>query len=558
MTIRLAAFALLLTGLFLAINRPAYRAFFAEDDLDNLANAYQVPGTEILRTLASPRVTGGDEFRATGYAYYYAMVRMAGLRYAPYIATIHAIHLFNVLLVFLLARALGAEILGACAAALFYVFHASGFDVYWKVMYVFDLLCATFALAAMLAYVRGRVLWALLFFWLSLRAKEVVIFFPVVLAAYEMQLGERRWKRLIPFFAISAVVGLFALVDNRGLDNDYAFRFTWAALAKTSVYYAEKLALAPMAGFAVVLVPLVLMVKQSKTRAEACATFGVVAFLLLLMPMLFLPGRLFAAYLYAPMIGLALAISTVRRPAWLAIFFLLWIPWNYSQFRVDRSQALDLSYERRAWFEPVAEFFRAHPETDTVLWDGTPPSVPEHYITGAARLLSRAPNVRVAWIHRAADEAQRKNLVALVWDPERRQLHVLGRQPDAAYVRTNETAPPWQLIEGWEGNQGAFRWTKPRARIRLQRPANAKALEIAVNVYAFDAQRPGKMDVALDGNPLGSIALVKSEPTTFRLPLPAGMEGPSIVEMRVSPPFFDPNGSGDLGQPITAIGFVTK
>ena len=139
------------------------------------------------------------------------MVRAARLRYAPYIAGIQLIHLLNVLLIWLLARALGAEIVGACAAALFYAFHAAAFDVYWKAMYAFDLLCATFTLASLWAYVRGRIVLSVVFFWLSIKSKEVTIFFPLVLAAYEMLLSGRglkdSWRRLLPFFAISAIVG---------------------------------------------------------------------------------------------------------------------------------------------------------------------------------------------------------------------------------------------------------------------------------------------------------------------------------------------------------------
>ena len=282
-------FAFAVIVLFLSVNRPAYRAFFAEDDLDNLANARDVGVIDIAKTLTQPRVTGGNEFRATTYAFYAAMVRTFGLRYAPYVAAIHLIHLLNVLLIFFVARALGAEPLGACAAALFYAFHAAAFDIYWKPMYAFDLLCATFALASLWAYARGRWIWALLLFWLSLRAKEVTIFFPLVLATYEIFLGEKRWKRLLPFFAISTLAGILAMLSSRSFDNDYSFRFTWTALSQTIPFYARHLAEFPWIGLVVLAIPFL--------TSDRRVWFGIATFLLLLAPMLFLPGRVFAAYL---------------------------------------------------------------------------------------------------------------------------------------------------------------------------------------------------------------------------------------------------------------------
>ena len=289
----LLAFAAFVAALFLFVNRPAYQSFFAEDDLDNMANARGLKAPDIAYTLARPGVSGEGNFRVGAEIYYWALVRVAGLNYWPYIAGIHAIHLLNVLLIWLLARALGAEIAGACAAALLYAFHAAAFDIYWKSMYIFDLLCATYAIAALLAYVRGRILLSIVLFWLALRSKEVVIFFPVVLAAYEWLLGEGKWKRLVPFFAISLIVGLQGAAANLHRSGDYAFRIRAAAQWQAASFYAGKLLVLPFAGFAVLLVPFV-----ARSRR---VWFGVIVFVVLLAPMLFFPGRLFAAYLYVPL-----------------------------------------------------------------------------------------------------------------------------------------------------------------------------------------------------------------------------------------------------------------
>src|SRR5258708_9603110 len=182
--LRLLLFALCVAGLFLIANHSAYQGFFTGDDLDNMCNARLMKWSDIGRVLAQPSLSGPNTFRAVGYSYYVVLVRSAGLSYWPYVAGIHAIHLLNVLLLWLLARALGAAYLGAGIAAVFYFLHAAVFDVYWKPMYVVDLLCATFSILVLLAYVRGWLVASLVFFWLALKSKETVILLPLLLVAY--------------------------------------------------------------------------------------------------------------------------------------------------------------------------------------------------------------------------------------------------------------------------------------------------------------------------------------------------------------------------------------
>src|SRR5262249_4134588 len=135
---------------------------------------------------------------------------------------------------------------------------------------------------------------AVVLFWLSLKSKEITIFLPVVLTAYEILLSGRglkaSWRRLLPFFTISAVEGVLAIYANVDRNNAYSLRFTWAALAECARYYSSRIAMIPFAGFAILALPFV-------TRSRR-VWFGVVTFVALLGPMLFLPGRLYAAYLY--------------------------------------------------------------------------------------------------------------------------------------------------------------------------------------------------------------------------------------------------------------------
>src|SRR5262249_55024462 len=217
--------------------------------------------------------------------YYFAMPRWVGLRFFPYIAVIHVFHLLNILWMLLLARSLGATVAGACGAALLFAFHMGMFALYWEPMYVFDLFCGTFILLALLVYANGRIFLSVIFFWLALKSKESAVLFPLALAAYEYWIGNRKWKPLIPFFSISLLAGVEALIFNAHRDNAYSLVFTPAALMTTLKFYVPDLILLPaIYAFAATLA----VVALAFIRPNRLVRFGVAAFLILLAPLLFL------------------------------------------------------------------------------------------------------------------------------------------------------------------------------------------------------------------------------------------------------------------------------
>ena len=553
--ILLVGFGLTLAVFFFLANRAAYQGFFTDDDFDNIANARESFLPDYLRALIRPSLGGDGNFRAAAYFYYFGMVRVAGLRYRPYIAGIHVVHLINIALVWALARALGAAPLGACAAAFLFVFHAAAFSIYWTPMYVFDLLCGTFTLASVLAYIRGRMAVSLIFFWLAMKSKEVAVLLPVLLATYELLLAERRWKRVLPFAAISAIFGIPALISNTHRDNDYTLRFTIAAIRHCASFYASQLLLMPFAGFALLAIPFVFR--------NRLVRLGAVTFLLFLAPLLVLPGRLFAAYLYVPLIGVSIALSAVNRAIWLAAFFAAWMPWNYYHLRLDRRAALASARERRTWFAPIASFMQTHPDVDTFVYENAPESLAYYGVAGAVRNL-RNPNftTRVAWagMPQFASYLKEPHLVLLAWDQQRQILTVVPRAPDVSYINLSPRAPIWQLISGWQAAAESFRWIEPHARARLLRPANAHVFEVVVYVSPFYIEHlhQGRLALSLDHVPVGSGVFDQAVPTTFHFEVPPGPEGSVEVEFTVAPPLKDPSGSGYLGIPIAAFGFASR
>src|SRR5438309_1886395 len=112
-------------------------------------------------------------------------------------------------------------------------------------------------------------------------------------------------------------------------DNDYTFRFTAEAVAETGIFYAGRVFLLPYLGF---VVPVFALLARNRRT-----WFGLTAMALFLLPLLFLPGRIFSAYCYLPFTGLAIALAGMAEavsPATLALFLALWLPMDIHELRL--------------------------------------------------------------------------------------------------------------------------------------------------------------------------------------------------------------------------------
>ncbi len=548
---------LLAAVLFLIVNRGAYRGYFQDDEMDNLENMRHVSVATFLTGLASPRFQANN-FRPAGHAYFALMEGNFGLDFPKYIAVIHGLHLLNCLLVWILGRRLGLGWWAAGAGALLFSFHMAVFDVYWKPMYVFDLLCATFCLIALLLYMRGWWLWSLGAFWLAYKSKELAIMLPLVLLVWEAWFGERRWKRLIPFFAVSLLFGVQAMLFNPNVDNDYTLRFTPAALWKSLRYYASQLLLLPYAGFGLALLALV---KDRKLR------FGLAAMSLFFVPLLFLPGRLYAAYCYVPLVGLALgagALAGRYHPAFTAAFFVLWLPWNVALLKAKRRQALAIADENRTYIQSVAAYMRHAPKLDMAIYVGRPAAFAPWGAEATLRYFSHSGLRVCAEDAPCAVEAEKARSVALFgWDAVKRNVLITVRtpeHPDAAYLAMNTATPLWQLLSGWYRLEGQFRWTEPAARARLERPAGAREFELVVNAGPGQIRELGKVtvEVLLDGVEVGREELTTPGWQKARWRLPEGKPGPVLVELRAGREYRPAGDPRRLGAAVVSFGFVPE
>jgi hypothetical protein len=345
------------------------------------------------------------------------------------VAVIHALHLLNVWLLWLLIRRLGATVPAAALACLFFGLHMALFDNFWKPMYVFDILCAAFCLLSLLAWThspRTHSLWthsqclaSFIAFWLAYKSKELAVMLPLVLAAYEVFYGRRRWKPLVPFFLVSLSFGVQSILMNPNRDNDYTFRFTAAALAKTSVFYAGRLFLIPYLGFAALLL----------ARYKR-AWFGLAMMGLFFLPMLFLPGRIFSAYCYLPFTGLAIAMAGAAEaasPAALALFLLLWAPMDVRELRCRRSDTLARDNEVRLWMAAAGRFAESHPKADAFVFSGAPAGFQRWGVEGALKYFYGRNDLVIRYIDDPDAPAIRaaRRTAMLTWDAARRRLDIV-------------------------------------------------------------------------------------------------------------------------------------
>jgi hypothetical protein len=525
--------------LFFFANRAAYQGYFSDDDLDKLGWPTLAGADTFYRELLTPKLSDSN-FRPVGYLYYRFMGRAFKLHYSPYVAVLQAGHLMNVILLFFVLRRLGFPQLAVGAGCLFYAFHAAVIEAYWEPQYIFEVLACMLCLAAMLLYLQGRWILALIPFWFAYKSKEIAVMLPVALLAAEMLLGERKWKRLLPYFLISLNFGLQALWTNRHVSsgNTYALRFTPSILEHTIAFYSSAIVFLPFAGLALLPLPLVLRDRRLYV--------GIIFVVSLFAPMLALPGRLDSVYWYIPMVGVAIAVATIasRAPRWaIALFFLLWFPLNYVKLREKRRELLALGDENRWFTTGLMDYARRVPPLKAVVYQSTPPHMGQWGVEGAIHDVFGFA-VDAVWnlsprAHLAMAEVPMA-IVSYYPVPHVVKGMLRTRNELQSYVRFSDEIPKSQFGSGWNGD-GDLRSLASRAEVTLYRPREANQFEIVAS------PGPAKINVTEDGQPLGSQTLRATHPEPLRWNLSGSSSGNKTITIMSEP----------AGISVVAVGYVT-
>lgn len=410
---------------FLAMNYTAYDGYFQDDELDNLSWAPLRPLSEFTAGLVKPTFDISN-FRPPGHLYFALMGRAFGLDFPPYMTPVLVAHLLNVLLLFLVLRKLQINQWCALAGAAFFALSATAMDAYWKPMYVFDLFCTTFSLTSLLLWMHRRRALSFLAFWLAYKSKELAVMLPAVLLAYEYWLGQRRFALLLPFLATSLSFGLQGILLNPNTNNDYTFRFTLEALAKTVPFYAQRVFFIPFGGAALLLLVLV---------RDRRVWFGLAAMGCFLFTLLFLPGRLFEAYAYLPLTGAVIAMAAAAshvRPLWVAVALALWLPWNYRHLHQEQLAKLAGDDEAFVFVDKLQRWAAKHPEVRTLVYTAAPRVYHDWGVTAAWNIAHHTvglPALYRDWPQ--TSKALREDTVAYAtWDSATLTLYIQVHSPN--------------------------------------------------------------------------------------------------------------------------------
>ncbi len=546
-----------LAALFLIVNRAAYKGYFQADELDTMGWAQMGSAGLYLTAALSPRFSPLN-FRPAAHFYFHEAVLHFGLDFPKYVLVLHMVHLFNVWLVWLVARKLGAKPVAAALGCFFFAFHMALFDAFWKPMYIYDVLCGTFCLLSILFYARRWWIVSFASYWLAYKSKELAVMLPVALACYEIWFGERRWKPLLPFFLASLSFGLQGLLLNPNKDNAYTFRFTLDALRKSSIFYAARVLLVPFLGF---VLPLAAFLARNRRTWFGLALMGA-----LFVPLLFLPGRLFSAYCYAPFTGLAIVLAGVADatgPLPVALLILLWLPLDLRELRLQRRITLSRDDEVRQWTAGVEKFAATKPQFDALAWVGSIPGFGESGVNGALAVVFHTNELEIYHF----DDLDRPEVLRiarvayLLWNG--RQLTTaldIGQKSDASYIRMGEAAGVWQLDGGWNQVEGDYRWTSPHAEAHFERPEGPArfSLHMIVPPEQIASGGPVTVGVALNGAPLEPRRFEHSGDAEAEWELPPAPAGPVCITLQVEPAYQPGNDSVALGVAVRSLGFIRR
>jgi hypothetical protein len=177
---------------FLALEWDRVATYFAADDMMNLATYFRLGPWGALK---AQFLLWQGFYRPMGSAFYLPLYHWFGLNPAPFQTAALLILAANIFLTFRFALALGSSQFIAGMAAMLVAYHAGLPNLHYNVDMIYDVLCFSFLIGALMLYVsirsrRSFLRWYetaafLLLYLCALNSKEMALTMPLVLLAYE-------------------------------------------------------------------------------------------------------------------------------------------------------------------------------------------------------------------------------------------------------------------------------------------------------------------------------------------------------------------------------------
>nr|MDQ2899580.1 TEL2 family protein [Acidobacteriota bacterium] len=293
-----------------------------------------------------------------------------------------------------------------------------------------------------------------------------------------------------------------------------------------------------------------------------------------LLSLVFLPGRVFPAYCYLPLTGVAIAIAgliSLGEKAYprattplVIVVFAIWMRADIRELRRDRSATLAADNGTRAFVSAIENYAKAHPQPLTVVYDSVPPGLHHWGVTAAVNIAYHQSDMQSRFIDSPEARAALKNgpVTFMSWDETERRVHFTARAAntnEAVYIAMGHDTPLWQLVSGWLGLDGYFQWIEPQAIAYLRRPSDANRFELNVNVSPELIRKTGhaNVEVRLNGVEIGARDFTVAGRQSVVWPLPKGNAGQTRVDFQVTPEFKANAGDRKLGIAIVSFGFLS-
>lgn len=320
---------------FFLFSYDGLHAFFTYDDGMALVALHRVFETPLWKNVVEVLQVFTKQFRPLGALFWRSAYALFGFDPLPYRIVIHSWLIMNIGLVFLLARALGLSKEAVALTTLIFSYNGSMMDLYYNTSTVYDVLCFTFYVGALIVYARGRsagkpltirrALAVAGLFLAALDSKEIAVTLPAILLIYEAVYHFRDLKSgpivrnsgglLAAMFVIAAIYSKVK-VSHMGQATAYDPHTSFAFVLVGYARYLQQLTLRMPESFTPArggMIAGILVVATLLVRSRA-AVFGLIFFAVALIPVAIIaPRGAYAAYVAYP--GLALAAGSILAEA---------------------------------------------------------------------------------------------------------------------------------------------------------------------------------------------------------------------------------------------------
>jgi len=320
-----AAAGLLIACYFLLLTRDGWKSYFDADSLLNIAYLHGYGRTPLGMMLVQALTVFTPEYRPMGGLYYRTLFAVFGLNPVAFRVAAFLLLGLNLALAWRFARELSGSRFAAAVCTLLFAFHPALSALYYGDGTIYDVLCLSFLLAALITYVRVRqedgflstrdLLVVMAFFGGALGSKEMALTFPGMLVVYEgvfhshlRSLG-RRARPIVILGVMTALCMAWKTFAPNPMSSNigqaYTPRFDLTFIGHGYLSYYQQLVLDPSLGGTALLVGLLVALGVAAALRNRVMLFGLLFANLALLPVCVIPGRGGFVW-YIPVLGWAL------------------------------------------------------------------------------------------------------------------------------------------------------------------------------------------------------------------------------------------------------------